>query len=249
MQLDWGTFGLEIVNFLVLVWILKRFLYRPVLDTIARRKAAIEQTLADANAKQAGAQALEHEYQHRLAEWQKEKEALRAQAKEEVNAERARRMATLQGALDQEREKRSALEQQQMNEWRKRVADEALAQGAQFATRLLSRLATPELEARLVPLALDDLAHLPDMQLQAIRTACRDAANKIRVATAFPLPETQRRALLQRLAEAAKANLSAEFAEDPSLLAGLRVSIGPWIMRANLHDELKFFAEAPRDGT
>ena len=40
MQIDWTTFALEIINFLVLVWILKRFLYRPVLDTLARRRAA-----------------------------------------------------------------------------------------------------------------------------------------------------------------------------------------------------------------
>ena len=31
MAFDWTTFGLEIINFLALLWILKRFLYRPVL--------------------------------------------------------------------------------------------------------------------------------------------------------------------------------------------------------------------------
>ena len=46
MQLDWSTFILEILNFLILVWILKRFLYKPILTMIAERKAAIEQTLA-----------------------------------------------------------------------------------------------------------------------------------------------------------------------------------------------------------
>ena len=39
MELDWTTFVLEVINFLVLVWILRRYLYRPVLNTLAARKA------------------------------------------------------------------------------------------------------------------------------------------------------------------------------------------------------------------
>ena len=50
MELDWTTFALEIINFLVLVWMLKRFLYRPVLATLAERRAGIERTLAEARA-------------------------------------------------------------------------------------------------------------------------------------------------------------------------------------------------------
>ena len=41
MELNWTTFALEIVNFLALLWILKRFLYRPVLATLAERRAGI----------------------------------------------------------------------------------------------------------------------------------------------------------------------------------------------------------------
>lgn len=249
MEFDWVTFSLEIINFLVLVWILKRFLYQPVLQTIARRKAAIDQTLADAKARQADAGALESQYRDRLTEWEKEKQALRARAEEEINAERGRRMAALQGALEQEREKRRVVDERQMTEWRNRLEVEAVAQGSQFAARLLTRVAAPELEARLVALALEDLAQLLEAQLQEIKTACRDAQNKLRVASAFPLAQAERSALVQRFTEVTDANLSTEFAEDPRLLAGLRVSIGPWVMHANLLDELKFFTEAARHGT
>ena len=48
MELDWTTFILELVNFVVLVWILNRFLYRPVMNVIDQRKAAIQRTLAEA---------------------------------------------------------------------------------------------------------------------------------------------------------------------------------------------------------
>jgi F-type H+-transporting ATPase subunit b len=249
VEFDWVTFGLEIVNFLVLVWILKRFLYRPVLQTIARRKAAIDQTLADAKAKEAAAAALEGRYRDRLADWEQERETLRARATEEVNAERGRSMAALRDALEQERERRRVVEERELDERRDRLANEALAQGALFAARLLTRLAAPDLESRLVALALEDLKQLPEARRQALKVACRDAQNRLRVTSAFPLGEAARAALERGFAEAVDAPMSAEFAEDPSLLAGVRASIGPWVMHANVQDELKFFAEAAPHGT
>jgi F-type H+-transporting ATPase subunit b len=34
-----------------------------------------------------------------------------------------------------------------------------------------------------------------------------------------------------------------EFGEDPALIAGVRISLGGWVLRGNLQDELKWFAE------
>jgi F-type H+-transporting ATPase subunit b len=67
MELNWSTFVLEIINFLVLVWILQRLLYKPVLAVIARRRAGIEKTLADAKHLQAEAERLKAQYESRLA--------------------------------------------------------------------------------------------------------------------------------------------------------------------------------------
>jgi F-type H+-transporting ATPase subunit b len=244
VEFNWVTFALEIVNFLVLVWILKRFLYAPVLQTIARRKSGIEQTLADARTRHSEAEALELRYRDRLAEWEKEKQGLRAQAAAEIEAERARRMAALQDTLETERARRRAVDERQADEWRNRLDRQAAEQGAQFSARLLARLASRELEARLVALALEDLARFSGAQLQAIWAACSDGQERIVVTSAFHLPETERNALLHGLAQATAARLSADFVEDSRLLAGLRINIGPWVMHANLEDELAFFADA-----
>ena len=67
MELDWTTFWLEIVNFLVLVWLLKRFLYRPVADAVARRRAAIERSVSEARSRAEQAEGLERQYRGRLA--------------------------------------------------------------------------------------------------------------------------------------------------------------------------------------
>lgn len=68
MELNWSTFILEIINFLILIWILKRFFYKPVLEVIARRRAGIEKTLEDAQALHNEAKALQKQYESRLAD-------------------------------------------------------------------------------------------------------------------------------------------------------------------------------------
>ena len=78
MELDWTTFFLEILNFLVLVWLLKRFLYKPVLDAIAQRKLEIEKRAADSQAIRQEAAALRQQYERRIADWEQEKAAARS---------------------------------------------------------------------------------------------------------------------------------------------------------------------------
>jgi F-type H+-transporting ATPase subunit b len=243
VQLNWSTFLLEVVNFLVLVWILKRFLYKPVLEAIARRKAAIDKTLSDAQAKHEQAQTLELQYQNRLADWEREKEGLRAALTEELRVQRERLTADLHKALEQEREKERVLAERRLAEMEDHAAEQGVAKGVQFTARLLERLASPELEARLATLVLEDLSQLPPAQRDALREACRDSQRPVKVASAFPLAEGQRSQLLQALREATRENLAATFEQDSSLVAGLRISAGPWTVRANLRDELQFFAE------
>jgi len=57
MQIDWWTLGLQTLNVLVLLWILNRFLFRPVAEMIAKRQATVAQSLEEAQAAQAEAAA------------------------------------------------------------------------------------------------------------------------------------------------------------------------------------------------
>ncbi|MBU0908993.1 MAG: F0F1 ATP synthase subunit B, partial [Proteobacteria bacterium] len=48
MGIDWFTFCAQIINFLILVWLLKKVLYQPVLNAMAEREAKIAARLNDA---------------------------------------------------------------------------------------------------------------------------------------------------------------------------------------------------------
>lgn len=244
MELDWTTFGLEILNFLVLVWVLKRLLYKPVLKVIADRRAEIENRLSEANTLRKDAQALREQYENRQAEWSREKEMVWHRMVEEVSAEKTRLLAALQHSLEQEREKARALEVQRLADLTRQAEDAAIAQGGRFAARLLGRLAGAELEAKLVEVLLEDLHRIPDERRDAIRTACAKADVSAIVTSAHVLSQSHRTSLLEALQSLLGQPISCEWREDEDLMAGIRLSLGPWMLGANLQDELKAFSEA-----
>lgn len=243
MELDRTTFVLEIINFLVLVWLLKRLLYKPVLNAITQRKVDIEKRVADSQVLRKEAEALREQYERRIADWEQEKATGRSNLLEEVNTERARLMATLRTSLEQERDKARALEERRLSELSRQLEETAITQGGQFASALLSRLASVELESQLVRVALEDLHKLPDEQRNAIRAAAAEPTMSIEVTSVYQLGFAERQALADVLTLLVGRPVSCTWRQDPELKAGLRISLGSWIVSANLRDELKFFKE------
>ena len=246
MQLDWTTFLLEIGNFLILVWILQRFLYRPVLDVIARRREGIEKTLADAKKREEDAHALDAQARQRLEDWQGEREAARAKLTEEIAAERARRLQQVEETVKSEREKGEALAARRADEQRRALEARALEQGTQFASRLLERLAGPGLDSQIVHAIADDLQGLPDDQRSAIADAAARPEARVQIDTARPLSAEDRQRLSEALQGLFGRTLDEQVRETPELIAGLRVAVGPWVLAANLRDELAFFRGGAR---
>ncbi|MBZ0106858.1 MAG: F0F1 ATP synthase subunit delta [Sulfuricella denitrificans] len=242
MDLDWTTFILEIVNFLVLVWILKRFLYRPVLEVIARRRTQIEEALSEARDTRQQADTLKEQFEGRLAGWETEREAAHAKLLEEVAIERQHLMAAVAKAMDEEKAKRKAIVERQQQDWLRTAAEQGVAQGQAFASRLLERLAGPELEAGLFGLLLQDLAQLPEQQRKDLAAAAGREA-RLDVLSAYPLAAEQRNELTAALQAVLGRELPAGFGEQPDLVAGFLITVGPWVMHANLRDELRFFGE------
>lgn len=243
MEFSWTTFFLEVINFLILVWILQRFLYKPVTDAIARRKAAIESRLEQANQAQQAAQALQLQYENRLTDWGQEKSSARIQLMDEIAAERARLMSELQVALDQEREKKRMLEQEEMLEWKSKIAAASYAAASRFAAQLLSRIANASLEERICELMIEDLTRLPQDKMRALRQACASADQPVKVTSTYPVVQDARDAITKALADIAAAPVHCEFSRDPELVAGFHISIGSWALDCNLRNELGFFAE------
>jgi F-type H+-transporting ATPase subunit b len=241
MQIDTTTFVLQLVNFVVLVWILHRFLYRPVLAAIDRRRAAIDKSMSDAGAVRAEAERLRGQYEGRLADWERERVKARSALESELAALRTRGLTEVSQTLERERDRLAALQAKREADWKRDTEQRALDQAAAFAARLLERIADHALDARLVEVFAADLAGWPAEKIDPLAEAARASGGKLSVVSAHALPEAGRQRLAQLLSERLRIECRPEFAVDESRVAGLSVAVGPWLLQANLRDELRAF--------
>jgi F-type H+-transporting ATPase subunit b len=247
MQLDWSTFILELINFLILVWLLKRFFYRPVMDVIARRREEIQAKIDQAGKVRSESEALKAEYENRLSGWEQEKAAARQSLHRDIESERRRLLEELAASIEQEREKKRVLNERKLRNERRNNEKRALEQARAFVSRLLNRLADRELEARIIRVALEDLDELSAEQKALLKKSAAKPGTHPIVTSAFPLSEDDRTAVETVLSGLLGRPVQCEYRSDPSLLAGLRIGIGAWLLQATLKDELKYFGDDAHD--
>jgi len=141
MLIDWFTIGAQVLNFLILVWLMKRFLYKPILNAIERREQRIATELANADKKKTEAQKESDEFRHKNEEFDQQRTLLLRNATEEAKTERQR-------LLDEAREAATALSSKRQ---------EALRNDMQNLHQAISRRTQQEVFA-IARKALADLA-------------------------------------------------------------------------------------------
>lgn len=144
MSIDWITVLAQLGNFLLLVWLLKRFLYRPILDGIDAREAEIARRMAEAESAREQAQQAEQRYQSAYAQTLAEQEQRVAQALQMTEGEREQMMAEARAQIEQQR-----------GDWQRHLEQE----GREFSQRL--QRAGGDLMLELTRKALRELADAP----------------------------------------------------------------------------------------
>src|SRR5450759_1129264 len=149
MLIDWFTVLAQVVNFLILVWLLKRFLYRPILDAIDAREKRIAKELADADAKKAEARMERDEFQHKNEEFDRQRAALLSKATDEAKAERQRLLDEARKAADALSAKRQEALRNDANNLNQAISRRTQREVFAIARKALADLATTSLEERM----------------------------------------------------------------------------------------------------
>src|ERR1017187_1610795 len=224
MLIDWFTIGAQALNFLILVWLLKRFLYKPILRAIDAREQRIAAELADADAKKAQAQKERDEFQHKNEEFDQQRAALLSKATEEAKAERqrlldeARKAADALSAKRQETLSNDALNLNQAIS--RRTQQEVFA----IARKALTDLATTSLEERLGEVFTRRLREMDGKAKANLGEALKAASDPALVRSAFDLPAEQRAAIQNALNETFSAEIHVRFETAPDLVSGIELT-------------------------
>ena len=224
MLLDWFTVLAQVVNFLILVWLLKRFLYRPILDAIDAREKRIAKELADADAKKAEAQQERDEFQHKNEAFEQQRAALFGKATDEAKAERQRLLDEARQAADAlaaKREEALRSEQQNLSEaLGRRAREEVFA----IARKALADLATASLEECMGEVFTRRLREMDGKAKAGLGEAIKAASSPAIVRSAFDLPAQQRAAIQKALNETFSADIRVRFETAPDLVSGIELT-------------------------
>ena len=243
MEFNLSTFALEIINFLILVWILQRLFYKPVREVIKRRKQQVDQTLTDAAHMRLEAEELKNSYENRLQQWEKEKQLAMSQLHQQLETERQQKLLILQQELEQERNKSQMAQKKQQQELQRHQQTLALQNGSRFAALLLQQAAGPELESRLLELIFTQLQQLPEACQQSLQSLASEKTLGINISSVYPLSDEHRQQLEQKFTSLIDKPLHFQCRQNPELIAGLEIDIGAWALHANIQHELVGFAE------
>jgi len=224
MLIDWFTVIAQVVNFLILVWLLKHFLYRPILDAIDAREKRIARELADADAKKAEARKERDEFQHKNEEFDQQRSALMNKVTEEAKTERQRLLDEARQAADALSAKRYEALQNDAHNLNQAISRRTQQEVFAIARKALTDLAAASLEERLAEVFTRRLREMDEQAKRSLGEAIKTASEPALVRSAFDLPAAQRTAIQQALNQAFSAEIPIRFETAPELISGIELT-------------------------
>lgn len=238
MLIDWFTVGAQTLNFLILVWLMKRFLYQPILHAIDAREERIATELADADTKKSEAKKERDKFQHKNEEFDQQRAALLSQATDEVETERQRLLDEARAAANDLHAKRQeALRREQQSltgEITRRTREEVFA----IARRTLTDLAGTSLEVQICDMFTHRLRKLDGEAKINLAKALKTMSDPVLVRSAFDLPTEQQATIQQALDETFSAEIPVRFETAPDVISGIELTTNGCKVAWNIADYL-----------
>lgn len=248
MLIDWFTVAAQVVNFIILVWLMKRFLYQPVLNAIAAREQKIAAELADAAAAKAEAEQLQETFRQKNQELDEQRADLMREAGDAAKAERERLLLEAREEADAASAQRAKALLSETQHLHAELARHTQQQVFEIARRVLGDLAGLSLEQRVCEVfvrRLQDVEGAARATLVAAFKAVTEAEPAL-LRSAFELPAAQRAAIQTALDDAFGDPIPLEFEADPELVSGIELSAQGQKLAWSISDYLAALSSGPQ---
>lgn len=229
MLINWFTVIAQIANFLILVWLLKRFLYKPILKAVDDREKLIASQITSAEQKEADALKEKNEFKEKNEEFERNKASLMNAAHTEANVERQRLLEAARNEA-KEMQQKFLLElednkQHISNEIIKKIQREVIA----LSEKTLKDIANQNIEEQTIQLFINRLKDVAAKNQITLNEA-------IQINTAFELQQNQKEKIRQAIYDDFKYNGDISFSMNPSLILGVEMISGGYKMAWSVSD-------------
>lgn len=238
MEINWFTVIAQIVNFLILVYLLKRFLYKPVLEAIDAREKKIAAQLEDAAMKKAEAKKDKDLFRQKNEAFDKERMAKMNEAIAQVNSEKERLFEEVRKESTALRSKfEASLKQQELDikDSLKRKTKNAVFQ---IASKTLADLANADLEEQVVHVFLEKIEKLDETEKSKFKDSFIDSATPITIKSVFELSATSKQNLEAMIGKITDKQNNFQYVLEPELVSGIEIGTASYQLSWNIESYL-----------
>jgi len=224
MNINWFTVIAQVLNFFILVWLLKRYLYKPILKAVDDREKKITAQLNDAEAKKAEAKKEQDEFKKKNEEFDQQKKALMDKAIAEGNAEREKLLEEAKKqaeALSAKLKKASEEAQENLNQ---ELAEKTQKEVFAITRKALADIASLSLEEQSVSAFIKRLNQSKDEEKKQFIEAFKSNSNTILVRSAFELSAKQQGEVSEAVDVILGTKTQLQFKIVPELISGIELT-------------------------
>lgn len=226
MLIDWFTVGAQLLNFIILVWLMKRFLYQPVLDAIEAREQKIAAQLADAAATKVEAHQQRDEFQEKIQNFDEQSAELLRQAKAAASVERDRLQHEARVEADAASAQRAKALRADAQHLHAEITRQTQQHVFDISRRVLGDLAGVSLEQQMCEVFIQRLQAVEGPALTTLGAALKGVsdAEPALLRSAFELPDLQKNAIRTALETSFGQPIPLKFEATPELVSGIELS-------------------------
>ena len=234
MQIDWITVAAQIINFLILVWLLKRYLYGPIIKAMDEREARIAERMEAAEKERETAAAETARYRAMQQALEERRDQMLRATQVEANNLRQSLLSEARRNVTTQREEWLADLAAERTDFLGDVRERSGEAFSQMARRALGDLAGVELDDQIVQRFQEVLQKVGDNELRNIRSFASRAGAQIAVRTGFDLTTKRRNALSSAIAKLISEDAEIVFEHSPQLICGVELRAGGQVVRWSL---------------
>ena len=239
MAIDWFTFAAQIVNFLVLVAILRWLLYGPIVRAMERREQEIAERLQEAEDKRGEAEEKGEQFEQKSREIAARREELLNEARREAHEENQRLIHEAHDEIDRRRQQWQRQFQRERDDTLSDLRMHTGRLATEAARRLLTQLADVTLEQQMVAGFVSRLPKLDDEQRKEIAGHLADGDGRVTVRSSFDLPDESRQQLFDVIHEELEFDAKIAFEQSTELICGLELDAGGYSFGWNIEEILQ----------
>lgn len=226
MFIDWFTLIAQIVNFLILIWLLKKFLYGPILEAIDEREKKISGQLIEARAEAEASMKARNEFILKREELEARRESMLQKALDEAENRRRQLLDEARAEADSLRVRLNDALEKERGELRREIVAAVRREVFETARRALADLADDALEARMTQIFIKRLKALGEKEKSAASDMLERSAGAALVRSAFELSAARRSEIESLFGEVFSSAAKISFETSPGLICGIELTAG-----------------------